>query len=99
MECRVRRSCYSVSSPAGRGARWEWARLCAPPHRDLLYEPLPMEVLHLHTHIHIGELLHRVVDARARRALCLAHELGSSILSVVMDEYRRSQTCEGHTLL
>ncbi|GBP97273.1 Protein deltex [Eumeta japonica] len=44
-ERRVRRACYSAQSPAGRGVRWEWARLAAPPHRaELVYELLPMEV-------------------------------------------------------
>lgn len=44
-ECGVRRSCYSVQSPAGRGARWEWARFVSPPlGGELNYEPLAMEV-------------------------------------------------------
>ncbi|KAG6456477.1 protein deltex [Manduca sexta] len=44
VECRVRRACYSVQSPAGRGVRWEWARFVAPPlGGELAYEPLPME--------------------------------------------------------
>ncbi|XP_046965613.1 protein deltex [Vanessa cardui] len=44
-ECAVRRSCYSVQSPGGRGARWEWARLADPPRAaELRYDPLPMEV-------------------------------------------------------
>ncbi|XP_045517611.1 protein deltex [Pieris brassicae] len=44
-ECRVRRSCYSVNSPGGRGLRWEWARLADPPRAaELRYDPLPMEV-------------------------------------------------------
>ncbi|XP_028162518.1 protein deltex-like [Ostrinia furnacalis] len=43
-ECLVRRSCYGVGSPAGRGVRWEWARFTAAPHAaELNYEPLPME--------------------------------------------------------
>ncbi|XP_075977891.1 deltex E3 ubiquitin ligase [Anticarsia gemmatalis] len=45
VECGVRRSLYSVQSPAGRGARWEWARFVSPPlGGELNYEPLPMEV-------------------------------------------------------
>ncbi|KAH9635507.1 hypothetical protein HF086_015000 [Spodoptera exigua] len=45
VECRVRRSCYSVTSPAGRGLRWEWARFVTPPlGGELNYEPLPVEV-------------------------------------------------------
>lgn len=44
-ECPVRRSCYSVQSPGGRGARWEWARLADPPRAaELRYDALPMEV-------------------------------------------------------
>ncbi|CAH0585409.1 unnamed protein product [Chrysodeixis includens] len=44
-ECGVRRACYSVTSPAARGLRWEWARLVSPPlGGELHYEPLPMEV-------------------------------------------------------
>lgn len=44
-ECRVRRSCYGVQSPAGRGVRWEWASFISPPMGgELNYEPLPMEV-------------------------------------------------------
>ncbi|XP_052741561.1 protein deltex isoform X2 [Bicyclus anynana] len=44
-ECAVRRACYSVQSPGGRGARWEWARLADPPRAaELRYDPLPMEV-------------------------------------------------------
>lgn len=44
-ECGVRRSCYSVQSPAGRGARWEWAHFVSPPlGGELNYEPLPMEI-------------------------------------------------------
>ncbi|CAB3261881.1 unnamed protein product [Arctia plantaginis] len=44
-ECGVRRSCYSVQSPAGRGARWEWARFVSPPlGGELNYEPLAMEI-------------------------------------------------------
>ncbi|XP_063825995.1 LOW QUALITY PROTEIN: protein deltex [Ostrinia nubilalis] len=44
-ECLVRRSCYGVGSPAGRGVRWEWARFTAAPHAaELNYEPLPMEM-------------------------------------------------------
>ncbi|CAH0715209.1 unnamed protein product, partial [Brenthis ino] len=44
-ECAVRRSCYSVQSPGGRGASWEWARLADPPRAvELRYDPLPMEV-------------------------------------------------------
>ncbi|KAL0882778.1 hypothetical protein ABMA27_016327 [Loxostege sticticalis] len=45
VECLVRRACYGVGSPAGRGVRWEWARLVAPPHAaELHYEPMPMEM-------------------------------------------------------
>ncbi|KAJ8722355.1 hypothetical protein PYW08_004757 [Mythimna loreyi] len=45
VECRVRRACYSVTSPAGRGVRWEWARFVSPPlGGELNYEPLPQEV-------------------------------------------------------
>ncbi|XP_026739245.1 protein deltex [Trichoplusia ni] len=44
-ECGVRRACYSVTSPAARGLRWDWARLVSPPlGGELHYEPLPMEV-------------------------------------------------------
>ncbi|XP_049694070.2 protein deltex isoform X1 [Helicoverpa armigera] len=44
-ECDVRRSCYGVTSPAGRGLRWEWAPFVSPPlGGELNYEPLPMEV-------------------------------------------------------
>ncbi|KAJ2938015.1 hypothetical protein O0L34_g14467 [Tuta absoluta] len=43
-ECAVRRACYSVQSPAGRGVCWEWARLAPHHQHSLHYEPLPMEV-------------------------------------------------------
>ncbi|XP_049873351.1 protein deltex isoform X2 [Pectinophora gossypiella] len=43
-ECPVRRACYSVQSPAGRGVRWEWARLSPHHQLELEYDPLPMEV-------------------------------------------------------
>ncbi|XP_068633289.1 protein deltex [Battus philenor] len=44
-ECPVRRACYSVQSPGGRGARWEWARVAETSRAArLCYEPLPMQV-------------------------------------------------------
>lgn len=35
--------CYSVNSPGGRGARWEWARNCKSP-ADARWDTLPMDV-------------------------------------------------------
>ncbi|RVE52867.1 hypothetical protein evm_002524 [Chilo suppressalis] len=44
-ECLVRRALYDVQSPGGRGVRWEWAPLLAPPSRAIVrYEPMPMEM-------------------------------------------------------
>lgn len=40
IECGVRRIYYPVSSPGGRGARWEWARAGPAQSR---WETLPME--------------------------------------------------------
>ncbi|XP_045536621.1 protein deltex [Papilio machaon] len=44
-ECAVRRACYSVQSPGGRGARWDWALVTDSARASRLhYDPLPMQV-------------------------------------------------------
>ncbi|CAG5045535.1 unnamed protein product [Parnassius apollo] len=46
-QCAVRRACYSVQSPGGRGARWEWAWVPAtarPSPARLQYDTLPMQI-------------------------------------------------------
>ncbi|CAK1580693.1 unnamed protein product [Parnassius mnemosyne] len=46
-QCAVRRACYSVQSPGGRGARWEWARVpgsARPAPARLHYDTLPMQI-------------------------------------------------------
>lgn len=45
-ECAVRRACYSVQSPGGRGARWDWALVTDSSRASRLhYDPLPMQVI------------------------------------------------------
>lgn len=44
IECGIRRMCYSVNSPGGRRARWEWARNYKSQSAEIRWDTLPMDV-------------------------------------------------------